>query len=230
MLETEVKKLIPHIRVIAKKYVNLGVPLEDLIQDGVIGIFKAKKHYDKSLGVNFNIYAIWWIRQAILESLSENSKTVHLPFAKINLFRKIKRVKDMYLQKYGREASELEAKEELQIGNQEYLTTTQSNTISLDKPLDSDENLFLSDLLAGESDIDNDIDRDYYKLVLNKSIKLLTDREQYILVQYFGIDLEKSVGLDEIGKELNLTRERCRQIKQEALIKLKDIVPKFLDL
>lgn len=227
MLEEEVKKLMPHIKVIAKKYINLGVPVDDLIQEGVFGVFKAKEHYDKSMGVNFSVYAIWWIRQSILAALSEQSKLVHLPFAKINLFRKIKKVKDLYLQKYGREASETEAKNELQINSQEYINTTQSNSISIDQSVDSEDDLFLSDLLTAEATIEDEIDRAYLVSNINRAIKKLTLREQFIINSFFGLNSKRPVGLEEIGIELHLTRERCRQIKQEALLKLKEILPSF---
>lgn len=229
MLEKEIKSLMPHIKVMARKYGNLGVPSEDLENEGIFGIFKAKKHYDKSMGVNFNAYALWWIKQSILAALSAQSKLVHVPFAKINLFRKIKNVKDLYLQKYGREPTEKETKEELQINSQEYIDTLNSNSISIDKATTSTdvEDFSLINILTTPNEVEEQIELDFIKSNIKRAISKLTPREQFIINSFFGIGLERPLGLEEIGVELNLTRERCRQIKQESIKKLKKILPTF---
>jgi len=230
MLEKEIKKLMPHIKVMARKYGNLGVPPEDLENEGIFGVFKAKKHYDKSMGVNFNAYALWWIKQSILAALSSQSKLVHVPFAKINLFRKIKNVKDLYLQKFGREPSEKETKEELQINSQEYIDTLTSNSVSIDKgTLSNDENeeFSLNNILSTPNETEEKIELDFIKSNIQRAISKLTKRERFIINNFFGIDVERSLTLEEIGVELKLTRERCRQIKQESIKKLKKILPTF---
>lgn len=226
MLEKEIEKLMPHIKWTAKKYSGLGVSVEDLIQEGVFGVFKAKDHYDLSLGVHFNIYAIWWIKQSILEALSTQSKLVHLPFIKINLYRKIKKFQDLYVQKHEREASDLEIKNELQISSKELYSTLHSNAISIDQPVVENENITMSNILVTEDTSDIKIEKDHLKVAIKAGLNKLTTREQFVIKSYFGIDCE-SMSLENISKKLKLTKERCRQIKQESLAKMKNTVSAF---
>jgi RNA polymerase primary sigma factor len=229
LTQREIMKLMPHIKVIAKKYSGYNVPFEDLVQEGVLGIYKAKEHYNQDIGGSFAAYAIWWIKQSILNALSEQSKLVHLPFGKINLFRKISQIKDLYFQKYGRDATETEAKRELQLNSETYFTTLNSNTISIDENINNDEDLTIKDLLTSSPDIEQKYDVEDLRFKLNNLLKSLDTREKFIITNFFGINVEKTMSLEDIGEKLGLTRERCRQLKQIAIDKLKLNSKKLLD-
>lgn len=223
MLEKETKNLKLYVELIAKKYEGLGVPVEDLIQEGYIGIFKAKEHFDKTKNVKFSSYAIWWIRQSIINALNTQSRLVHMPFGKINLFRKIKNLREKYLIKYHREPSDTEIRAELQLSCREHMDTVhiQNQAIYIDREIDDESKTTLENLFVFENSFEQELELEDLKKIINKALEKLTERENSIIVKFFGLNGEPKLGLEEIGQALDLTRERCRQIKKEALNKLK---------
>lgn len=231
MLEREIKSLRPYVRILANRYKGFGVPVEDLEQEGILGIFKAHEHFDKKRKVKFSSYAIWWIRQSILNAVNTQSRLVHMPFGKINLFRKIKDLKDTYIKKYHREPSDVEIKQELQLEGNDYESAAFANSpvIHIHEEIDDDSKTTYEKFLAVEDNFEENINREFENKLLYKSLDLLDKRERYIIEKFFGLYGEPKLGLEEIGNELNLTRERCRQIKREALKKLKKEIQFFFD-
>lgn len=223
-LEQEIKKLKPYIKIIANRYRGLGVPVEDLMQEGIIGVFKAQDHFDSKRNVKFSSYAIWWIRQSILNAVNTQGRLVHLPFGKINLFRKIKILKELYNKKYHREPTDIEIKKELQIDGIEYNKTllVNSTPLHINEEIDDESEATFEKFFASDDNVEDNVDKIFIRDLLNKVLDSLTERERFIIKNFFGLENKPILGLEEIGDELNLTRERCRQIKKEALKKIKE--------
>ncbi len=209
---------------VACNYQNQGLPLPDLIGIGNIGLIKAAKHFDEKKNFKFISYAVWWIRQAILQSLSESSRIVRLPINRSALMHKINKARLKLEQKYHRKATESEISEELGIKDndiKELLRIGNSYT-SLNSPIGSKSGGQLLDFFCDkkQENQEENCDRVMLKKQLDKILDELKTRDQLIIRLYFGLDEDINYTLEEIGHRLGVTRERIRQIKNKALKKL----------
>jgi len=212
------------------RYSGLGVPVEDLRQEAYIGIFKAKEHFDKNKKVKFSSYAIWWIRQSIINALNTQSRLVHMPSGKINLFRKIKNLTDAYMMKYNRAPTDVEIKMELQLNKNEYVDVDglKKQAFYIDKEIKEDSNATMKNFFVFSNEFESEIDNNDVKKGINIALEKLTKREKFIIEHFFGLNDNLKLGLEEVGFKLNLTRERCRQIKRDALKKMKKNIQDYV--
>jgi len=210
---------------VAKQYQNQGLSLGDLINEGNLGLIKAAKRFDETKGFKFISYAVWWIRQAILQALAEQSRIVRLPLNRVGALHKIGKVSSDLEQNYGREPSAEEIAEQLDMSSNEVTDTLKisSRHLSLDAPFQEGEDNRLLDVLEDEVQAPPDeelFDEALQKEVV-KALSTLTDREAEVIRLYFGIGREKPMTLEQIGTKFGLTRERVRQIKEKAIRRLR---------
>lgn len=211
---------------IAKQYVNQGLSLADLINEGNMGLIKAAHRFDEKRGFKFISYAVWWIRQAMLQALAEQSRIVRLPLNRAGTLYRIGKVARQLDQELGRspEVDEIAAK--LNLSKEEVRDTMQiANThLSLDSSFNNDqEDNSLVDYLADDTQEPPD-EMTYTNALsedMQKALATLTDRERKILMLYFGLEGEEPLTLEQIGKKMHLTRERIRQIKEKAILRLR---------
>jgi RNA polymerase primary sigma factor len=210
---------------VAKQYQHQGVSLSDLINEGNIGLITAAEKFDETRGFKFISYAIWWIRQSILQSISEYSNIVRRPLNQIMISNKIKSATNAFLQKYHRHPSAEELSEliSMEIDKIEVALQSEAHVTSMDAPITDDEGSTMNDTLASSSDYDTDRAMDYesmYSDIMQVLGEVLNDRERKIVIQSFGIGCQER-GLDDIGCEMGLTRERVRQIRERGLDKMR---------
>jgi RNA polymerase primary sigma factor len=224
-LEKLTKANLRFVVSVAKQYQNQGLSLADLINEGNIGLIKAAKRFDETRGFKFISYAVWWIRQAILQALAEQSRIVRLPLNRVGTLHKIGKVSSSLEQEYGREPSPDEIARELELSALEVSDTLKiSNShLSLDAPFSVSEDNSLIDVLEDEfqpSPDENLLD-DSLRIEIEKALDTLTPREAEVINLYFGLNGEKALTLEEIGARFGLTRERVRQIKEKAIRRLR---------
>mgnify|MGYP001176033627 FL=1 len=209
---------------VANKYRVTGIPLEDLINEGNIGLVKSAFRFDETRGFKFISYAVWWIRQSILQFIADQGRVVRLPANVANSMTKMKKNSEKLESALERLPTMGEIAELMEISEKEADKLIQFNarSLSTDHPLDDDEKMSMKDLLQSE---DASPDLELMEDSLNKEIKTILktipNREAYILEKYFGINLDRPFTLEEIGDELSLTRERIRQLKERAIKRLK---------
>jgi len=224
-LERLTKANLRFVVSVAKQYQNQGLSLADLINEGNIGLIKAAKRFDETRGFKFISYAVWWIRQAILQSLAEQSRIVRLPLNRVGTLHKIGKISSALEQEYGREPTADEIASELQLSEAEVSDTLKiSNShLSLDAPFSSSEDNSLIDVLEDEMQPapDESLLRDCLRSEIEKALDTLTPREAEVINLYFGLNHEKALTLEEIGVRFSLTRERVRQIKEKAIRRLR---------
>ncbi|MCB9033275.1 MAG: sigma-70 family RNA polymerase sigma factor [Chitinophagales bacterium] len=215
---------------VAKQYQSQGLSLNDLINEGNIGLIKAASKFDETKGFKFISYAVWWIRQSILQALIEQPRVVRLPMNKATFYNKILVASQEFEQKNEREPSNMELAEILNVDATDlaFLRSTLAYHLSIDSPLDnnSDEDSSTTNLdLMQDYNVENPDDelmKQSMRHEIENALHQLTDREREILELYFGINNNKlAYSLDEIGSKLSLTRERVRQLKDKALRKIK---------
>ena len=225
-LDGLVKANLRFVVSIAKQYANQGLALEDLINDGNLGLIKAAHRFDEERGYKFISYAVWWIRQAMLQSLAEHSRIVRLPLNRAGTLYRIGKASRQLDQELGRAPSAGEIAKKLKLSETEVQDTMHiANThVSLDDPYSSDQDdSALVDYLQDENAQMPD-EQTYERALsddMEKALDTLSDREKLILSLYFGLNGEEPLTLEEIGKKLNLTRERIRQIKEKAIVRLR---------
>ena len=210
---------------VAKQYQNQGLPFSDLINEGNLGLLKAARRFDETRGFKFISYAVWWIRQGIVQAISENSRIVRLPLNKITILAKIKQSTSFFEQKYNRPPTAIEISDiiEVPIKEVELCIKNSKHSVSMDSPLsdDTDTNL-LNFLKTDEFDPpDTSLLVNSLKIDLETAVNSLSEREAEIIKLHYGIGGISSMTLTEIGQLLDITRERVRQIKGIALSKLK---------
>ncbi len=212
---------------VAKQYQNQGLTLGDLISEGNLGLIKSAKRFDETRGFKFISYAVWWIRQAILQALAEHARIVRLPLNRVGSLNKIARTFSELEQLYEREPSPEEIAEVLDIAPKDITSSMKlyARHLSMDAPI-GDELKLLDVLKNDEIDPDALLMSDSLNRQVQRAISILTQREADVICYYFGICGSKSLTLEEIGKKLSLTRERVRQIKENGIRKLRQPSPR----
>lgn len=210
---------------VAKKYQNQGVALADLINEGNLGLIRAAHKFDETKGIKFISYAVWWIRQAILQALAEQSRIVRVPLNRAGALHRIGKRSSALLQELGREPTVDELADELDLSQEEVERTLaiSQSYLSLDAPLMPGEDNRLLDYLPDQfsrGPEDETFDR-ALSSTIEEALSTLKEREAKILRLYFGLDGQEPMTLEEIGSLLGITRERVRQIKEKALLRLR---------
>ncbi|MCS6895232.1 MAG: RNA polymerase sigma factor RpoD/SigA [Bacteroidia bacterium] len=226
-LEKLVKANLRFVVSVAKQYQNQGLPLTDLISEGNLGLIKAAKRFDETRGFKFISYAVWWIRQSILQALAEQSRIVRLPLNRVGALNKINKVFARLEQEYEREPSPEEIAEAMQgtLSPEEIaeIMRQSGRHVSLDSPIAPGEETRFIDVLENPDlpQPDQVLMYESLRQEIAKALATLEDREAQILRMHFGIDQRYPMTLDEIAEKLGLTRERVRQIKEKAIRKLR---------
>lgn len=224
-LEALVKANLRFVVSVAKQYQNQGLSLGDLINEGNLGLIKAAKRFDETRGFKFISYAVWWIRQSILQALAEQSRIVRLPLNRVGALNKIGKKFSELEQKYEREPTASEIAEELEMTMSEVTETIKisGRHLSVDAPFAQGEDNRLLDVLTNEAQPspDNGLMSESLKIEVRRALSTLSEREAEVIRLYFGLDREHSLTLEEIGERFNLTRERVRQIKEKAIRRLR---------
>jgi RNA polymerase primary sigma factor len=224
-LEKLVKANLRFVVSVAKQYQNQGLSLGDLINEGNLGLIKAAKRFDETRGFKFISYAVWWIRQSILQALAEQSRIVRLPLNRVGALNKIGRAYNSLEQEYEREPTATEIAKELEMDLDEVSETLKmsSRHVSMDAPFtQGDENSLLDVLESDENPLpDTSLMSASLRSEIERALSTLTEREAEVIKLYFGFDDENSLTLEEIGEQFHLTRERVRQIKEKAIRRLR---------
>jgi len=212
---------------VAKQYQNQGLSLSDLINEGNLGLIKAAQKFDETRGFKFISYAVWWIRQSILQSLAEQARIVRIPLNKVGLTSKINRAYSKLEQKFEREPSVDEIASILEIDVEEVSSTMgySRKHISMDQPISEGEDGSMIDLMVNENIESTDnalVVYDSLNTEIERTLNSLTTRQKEVIVYFFGIGIDQPLSLEDIGTRYNLTRERVRQIKDKAINKLRD--------
>ena len=210
---------------VAKQYQHQGVPLSDLINEGNLGLMTAADKFDETRGFKFISYAIWWIRQSILQSIAEYSSIVRRPQSQIAISNKIKNATNEFIQKYQRypSAEELSDIISLEIDKIEKAIQAEAHVASIDAPITEDEGTTMADMISSSSEYASDRKVNYDSMcndLMQVLTSILNERERIIVIQSFGIGCPER-GLDAIGNDLGLTRERVRQIRERGLDKVR---------
>ncbi|MBO4573809.1 MAG: RNA polymerase sigma factor RpoD/SigA [Bacteroidales bacterium] len=210
---------------VAKQYQNQGLSLADLINEGNVGLIKAAQRFDETKGFKFISYAVWWIRQAILQAVAEQSRMVRLPLNQVGLLSRVKKTASSLEQLYQRKPSLKEIADELDmpVEKVEYILKMNSKEVSMDAPVSSDDEMTFIDTMVPEDndDADRSIMSETESAEIKRSLMVLNERERQVLIYYFGLGSNKSYTLEEIGYLMDMTRERVRQVKDKAIKKLR---------
>ncbi len=224
-LEKLTKANLRFVVSVAKQYQNQGLSLGDLINEGNLGLIKAGQRFDETRGFKFISYAVWWIRQSILQALAEQSRIVRLPLNRVGSLNKISKTFSMLEQKYEREPSPDELAEVLDVSTSEVVDTMKisGRHISMDAPFIQGEDNRLLDVLENDNEVTPDFGlmTDSLRREVQRALSTLTQREADVISFYFGLNGEHAMTLEEIGESFNLTRERVRQIKEKAIRRLR---------
>lgn len=224
-MEKLVKANLRFVVSVAKQYQNQGLTLPDLINEGNLGLIKAAQRFDETRGFKFISYAVWWIRQSILQALAEQARIVRLPLNKIGSINKINRAFADLEQRFEREPSPEEIAEVLEMSEQEVKESIHNagRHVSMDAPLQEGEDGDMYDVIkSGESPSpDVSLLNESLRNEIERSLSTLTPREADVVRLFFGLSGETAMSLEEIGEKFDLTRERVRQIKEKAIRRLK---------
>ncbi len=225
-LERLTKANLRFVVSVAKQYQNQGLSLSDLINEGNLGLIKAAQRFDETRGFKFISYAVWWIRQSILQALAEQSRIVRLPLNKVGSLNKINKAFSELEQEFEREPSADELADLLDIPAEEVETTlgVAARHVSMDAPFVEGEDNSLLDVIENTATPFTDSHLEYTESLrteIERSLSTLTDRQTDVIKLYFGIGVEHPLSLEDIGEKFGLTRERVRQIKDKAINKLR---------
>lgn len=224
-LEKLTKANLRFVVSVAKQYQNQGLSLGDLINEGNLGLIKAAQRFDETRGFKFISYAVWWIRQSILQALAEQSRIVRLPLNRVGSLNKISKTFSELEQKFEREPSPEELAEVLEVSTNEIVDTMKisGRHVSMDAPFVQGEENSLLDVLENDSEHtpDSDLMVDSLRKEVQRALSTLTQREADVVTFYFGLNGAHVMTLEEIGEKFNLTRERVRQIKEKAIRRLR---------
>ena len=210
---------------VAKQYQNNGLSLGDLINEGNLGLIKAAMRFDETRGFKFISYAVWWIRQSIMQAVAEQSRVIRLPLNKIGLLNKIKKARVILDQRLEREATIEEIAFEIEASEDEVkiALSTSNRTVSTDAPFSSTEDMSLMDVIYNPDNPqpDKELMSSSLSIEIKRALSTLTDREKEVVTLFYGIGLNHGLTLEEIGEKYDLTRERVRQIKEKAIRRLR---------
>ncbi|MBE9492437.1 MAG: sigma-70 family RNA polymerase sigma factor, partial [Bacteroidetes bacterium] len=224
-LEKLTKANLRFVVSVSKQYQNQGLSLPDLINEGNLGLIKAAQRFDETRGFKFISYAVWWIRQSILQALAEQSRIVRLPLNKIGSINKINKAYAQLEQKHEREPNADEIANMLEIPESEVKESIRNSGrhISMDAPLIQDDENNMYDILKSDDNItpETELLYDSLRKEIDRAISTLTPREADVIRLYFGLNSKHPMTLEEIGEKFDLTRERVRQIKEKAIRRLK---------
>lgn len=225
-LERLTKANLRFVVSVAKQYQNQGLSLSDLINEGNLGLIKAAQRFDETRGFKFISYAVWWIRQSILQALAEQSRIVRLPLNKVGSLNKINKAFSKLEQEFEREPSADELADILEINPEEVETTlgVAARHVSMDAPFVEGEDNSLLDVIENYNTPRADVNLDYVESLrseIERSLSTLTERQSDVIKLYFGIGVSNPMSLEDIGDKFGLTRERVRQIKDKAINKLR---------
>ena len=212
---------------VAKQYQNQGLSLSDLINEGNLGLIKAAQRFDETKGFKFISYAVWWIRQSILQALAEQSRIVRLPLNKVGLNSKINKAFSLLEQEFERPPTPDEIAQYLDIEVDEVVSTLSmgGKHLSMDQPITEGEDGSLIDMLENENAVKTDnklVNNDSLNIEIERSLNTLTPRQKEVVTYFFGIGVDHPLSLEDLGEKYNLTRERVRQIKDKAILKLRE--------
>ena len=223
-LEKLTKANLRFVVSVAKQYQNQGLSLPDLINEGNLGLIKAAKKYDETRGFKFISYAVWWIRQSILQAISEQSRIVRVPINQMGVIHKMRKVVQQFEQEYQRLPSIDEIAEQIDLPKEKIVEIMSMITkkISMDAPISTNDDGNLLDVLPNKNSpsADEDLLEEGLKKEIERLLVSLSEREQIILRGYFGIN-QREMSLEEIGEQTGLTRERVRQLKEKAIKRLR---------
>ena len=224
-LEELVKANLRFVVSVAKDYQGQGLPLTDLINEGNLGLIKAAGRFDETRGFKFISYAVWWIRQSILQALAEHSRIVRLPLNRVGTISKITKTAEKLEAEIERSPNEKEIGRQLNMTSDEVIDAMRISRRhqSLNAPFRDGDKNSLIDIIKDDSQIEPDapLMNDSLKDEIRNSLETLKDREKMVIKMYFGIERDYALTLNEIGEEFNLTRERVRQIKEKAIRRLR---------
>ena len=223
-LERLTKANLRFVVSVAKQYQNKGLSLPDLINEGNLGLIKAAERYDETRGFKFISYAVWWIRQSILQAIAEQSRIVRLPLNQVGSVNRIARELNKFEQENERKPSVEEMADRIDLPEEKIAEAMKINTnhVSMDAPFADGEDNSLLDVLpnTGSPSTDNVLDQESLRTEIGRVLDVLNDREQKVIKAFFGIGMQEMT-LEEIGDKYNLTRERVRQIKEKAIRRLR---------
>ncbi len=225
-LEKLTKANLRFVVSVAKQYQNQGLTLPDLINEGNLGLIKAAQRFDETRGFKFISYAVWWIRQSILQALAEQSRIVRLPLNKVGLTNRISKAFSQLEQEFEREPTPEELATLLDMDADEIAATlgVAARHVSMDQPLSDGEDSTLIDVLINHNAVSTDNELAFkasLRTEIDRSLSTLTERQKDVIRFFFGIGVDHALSLEDIGEHFNLTRERVRQIKDKAITKLR---------
>jgi len=224
-METLVQANLRFVVSVAKEYQHQGLSLSDLISEGNIGLIKAAKRFDETRGFKFISYAVWWIRQSILQALAEHSRVVRLPLNKVGVLNKIGRVHEKLEKELERRPNTEEVAESMEMNGRDVYETLKmaGRHLSLEAPLQEEDGNRLVDVLENSDQPlpDDDLNSDSLKIEIEDVLSTLSEKEAKVIKLYYGLEGERPLTLEEIGEVFNLTRERVRQIKKKAIRRLR---------
>ena len=215
-LEKLTKANLRFVVSVAKQYQNQGLTLPDLINEGNVGLIKAAGRFDETRGFKFISYAVWWIRQSILQALAEQSRIVRLPLNQVGSLNKIKKTSSRLEQRFERPPSEYEIADELEVPDHKINT-------AMDAPLAADEDTKFLDIFVPKDipETDEFLMNESLRREIQRSLATLSEKERDVINMYYGIGINHGLPLEEIGSKFDLTRERVRQIKEKAIRRLR---------
>ena len=223
-LEKLTKANLRFVVSVAKQYQNQGLSLPDLINEGNLGLIKAAEKFDETRGFKFISYAVWWIRQSILQAIAEQSRIVRLPLNQAGNVNKINKELNKFEQEFERKPSVDEMAELIDLPEDKIADAMKANNrhVSMDAPFSDGEDGSLLDVMPNSDspDTDNELEKESLRQEIERALDLLNDRERLVVTAYFGIGMPEMT-LDEIGDKYDLTRERVRQIKEKAIRRLR---------
>ena len=210
---------------VAKQYQNQGLSLQDLINEGNLGLVKAAQRFDETRGFKFISYAVWWIRQSILQAVAEQARIIRLPMNQVGAMAKVKKAVALLEQKLERRPTVKEIADEIGMPEDkvEQLLSLNSRAVSTDAPLDDEDDANFLDVYVSDDEVKTDsvVEQESTSKAIRNSLDLLNEKERTILSMYFGLGASREYSLEEIAMKLDISRERTRQIRDRALKRLK---------